>query len=354
MMNDNDVAQMTKIKIIDASGKMINILPIADFYQSVEFGLSNTQVVKPSIHKAFRVSFEDMSLKDKESIEVNMEVTNPDDPTKPLESTTITLYKDNANPGRFVSLELLPVASSKVDSIPLSSFPDNSVQDQSFYVKLGSEVKVSLSVTEPGSEKPSLYTASARVPINKVAVVRPKIALDEVGNPLSTEEQVNKQLSELREALAVDGIYLMVEPITMIKSESISLKDGLNNEEAKQFAQTFSSPGKPVIHLVFAGETFNDTDKKAFRVAKVDEIGRKDDDPAYFNIVFVKNSALAYDCKYLLDVIRSEDGFINKMNGKSTIFQEPAVALAGSKLTQILAPKSTVPVLQSVNVRPRP
>jgi hypothetical protein len=265
----NAIVKKTGMSIRDAVVKVYENPPLLgeipkdypENYHIDENGIIGTRetLIPGDSKDKFHISYDNPALAGKGKIEVNLEINNPNNPKSHYkESVKVTLYEHPEFPGLFHSAPLLLVASPKFDQHNAGS-KDNSSQDQTFLAEPGSEISVSYEDKILGE----ISRSSASVPVNKTLEVPIYILKDEDGNPMATQEQVNRQIELLQESLAPAGIKVIAQkPVYIDLPQGVSLKNGVqtaspNSEIAEDLLITKAIanayPHNPGVRLIFAG-----------------------------------------------------------------------------------------------------
>lgn len=321
------IKNSSPLKIINASGTSTSKLQIADLYKNATFS-GNLGTLNPDSPSKFRISFTDPNLADKETIEATLQITDPDNPNQPLESVTLILHKDPATPGHFISQELLTVSAPYADQQKIANQENDSPLDQTFYAKINSTLKVSVSTTTinaPDSIQKITYAAQANIPPKNVVTVCPVLIHDENGNPLATEADVNQFIHELQNGTAPEGTQVVVKGNpTLIKAADIGVtfQDGLSDQEKQKLANailcTPSNP--PHIKVALLGNTDLGPTKTTHHY-KLDSTGKETGHP----VVFAQNTTPALFLAPNFELIRKTNTAMANLNADPNylLFRQP-------------------------------
>ncbi|MBX7158438.1 MAG: hypothetical protein K1X66_08655 [Verrucomicrobiae bacterium] len=347
------------LKIINVAGNQTANIQIAEFYQNVTYA-GSIATLKPNQPQSFYVCFEFPGSTDKPTIEATIEVSNPSDPSQPLEKLTITLHRDPNNFGRFISENLLMVSSRNADQIPTANHPNDGPLDQTLYGQINSTITVSISdtsITPPNSIERTTYQISASIRPKDVVVVQPIIVHDENGNPLATEVQLKQLINELRNGMALTGTQVIVEgaPTTVKTSDlGITFQDGLDEQEKQKLTDAIlSKPSNPPhIKVALLGHTDLGPTTTTHHY-KLDATGKQTGHP----VVFAQNTTQAPFLAQNFELIRKTNTALANLNADPNYLlfkQPPANATPQSSKTHSRDIFATSPPQQQVPPTPSP
>lgn len=176
-------------------------------------------------NRAFYVRLKDPVSKNKGQITVTLNISDPDNPQKPVESVQILLYeeKNPHNPGVFRSspLVLVPdiarVDESIVQNSDKNAWPDNNPHDRTFRAKLGSEISISYQ----NSENKMITTPLGTVPVKKI--VESQLIVFGKENYQNAYQNYIKEIEGIQKILSPLGIQIKINAPILHDEESNSL-----------------------------------------------------------------------------------------------------------------------------------